>query len=150
MDEADDHESRAVEGETYLEGKLRAVRVIGEGGMGRVVEVVHTLTEHHRALKTLRGPLAHDPRAVKRFLREASAAGRIGNPHIVEIFDAGYLASGEPYLLMELLDGATLLDWIDASAPSWVALLDVFVQACDALEAAHAAGVVHRDLKPEN
>jgi serine/threonine-protein kinase len=73
------------------------IRQIGLGGMGAVYEVEHTLTKHRRALKLLHAEMAAIPAIVTRFLREASAAGHIGNPHVVETFDAGQLDDGEPY-----------------------------------------------------
>src|SRR6185369_14976138 len=93
---------------SVLGGKLKVIRRIGAGGMGSVYEVEHTLTKHRRALKLLSDELSIIPSIVTRFLREASAAGHIGNPHVVETFDAGVLDTGEPYIVMELLEGETL------------------------------------------
>jgi eukaryotic-like serine/threonine-protein kinase len=136
---------------TLVAGKLRVVREIGAGGMGAVYEVEHELTKHRRALKVLHPSAAQTPSVVERFLREASAAGRVGNSHIAETFDAGKLESGDPYLLMELLDGETLdqqLQRQGAIDPGELA--DLIYQACEGVQAAHDAGIVHRDLKPEN
>jgi serine/threonine-protein kinase len=134
-----------------LAGKLRIVRQLGMGGMGAVYEVEHELTRHRRALKLLHPQMAGIPSVVERFLREASAAGRIGNRHIVETFDAGLLDSGEPYIVMELLTGKTLAEVLEQRGPLPLErACDVLAQACDAVSAAHAAGIVHRDLKPEN
>jgi serine/threonine-protein kinase len=136
---------------TVLGGKFKVIRRIGAGGMGSVYEVEHTITKHHRALKLLSEEMAALPAIVTRFLREASAAGRIGNPHVVETFDAGVLESGEPYIVMELLEGRTLADYIGERGSLGVAeTCDLLIQACDGIEAAHAAGIIHRDLKPEN
>ncbi|HVY29241.1 MAG TPA: serine/threonine-protein kinase [Polyangiaceae bacterium] len=136
---------------TLIAGKLRIVRALGIGGMGTVYEVEHELTRHRRALKLLHPEFASNSQAVARFLREASAAGRIGSEHIVETFDAGSLETGEPYLVMEMLDGRSLADLLEehgrvpeANAIDWVA------QACDGLQAAHDAGIIHRDIKPDN
>jgi serine/threonine-protein kinase len=136
---------------TLVAGKLRIVRALGIGGMGTVYEVEHELTRHRRALKLLHAEFATNSQAVARFLREASAAGRIGSPHIVETFDAGLLDTGEPYLVMEMLDGRSLADLLEEhgrvteqNAIDWVA------QACDGLQAAHDAGIIHRDIKPDN
>ena len=119
--------------------------------MGAVFEVEHEITRHRRALKLLHAQMAAMPAVVERFLREASAAGRIGNPHIVETFDAGRLESGEPYIVMELLKGKTLADLLSESGPLEIrTACDLLIQACDAVHAAHVAGIVHRDLKPEN
>ncbi len=91
------------------------------------------------------------PEAVSRFLREASAAGRIGSRHIVETFDAGQLPSGEPYLVMELLRGETLADRLEREGALPIdAALEIVRQAAIGIHAAHEAGIVHRDLKPEN
>jgi serine/threonine-protein kinase len=131
--------------------RFRIVRRLGQGGMGAVYEIVHEVTLHRRALKLLHAEWAQRADAVERFLREASAAGRIGNPHIVETFDAGRLPTGEPYLVMELLDGRNLADELaDKGVMPLGELVEIMKQACDGVQAAHDAGIVHRDLKPEN
>jgi serine/threonine-protein kinase len=132
-------------------GKLRVVRTVGFGGMGVVYEVEHELTKHRRALKVLHARAAQQPGVLERFFREASAAGRIGNAHVAEAFDAGRLESGEPYLLMELVEGETLdqrLRRQGVLGPGELA--EIVCQACEGVQAAHEAGIVHRDLKPEN
>jgi serine/threonine protein kinase len=136
---------------TLIAGKLRLIRTLGAGGMGVVYEVEHEITKHHRALKVLHAYAAEQPGVVERFLREASAAGRVGNAHVAETFDAGKLDSGEPYLLMELLDGETLDQLLQRSGPLDAGLLcNLIHQACEGVHAAHEAGIIHRDLKPEN
>jgi serine/threonine protein kinase len=135
---------------SVLAGKFRILRVLGEGGMGAVYEIEHELTKHRRALKLLHPEMAQVSSVVERFLREASAAGRVGNPHIVETFDAGVLDTGEPYLVMELLRGEPLSYRI-ARGPMFLPdVIDIMGQACVGIAAAHAAGIVHRDLKPDN
>ena len=132
-------------------GKLRVIRALGAGGMGAVYEVEHEITKHRRALKILHPSVAQSPTYVARFLREASAAARIGNPHIAETFDAGRLDTGEPYLLMELLDGETLDGRVKRAGALEVGeVAELVGQACEGIAAAHDAGIVHRDLKPEN
>lgn len=136
---------------SLLEGKFRIVRVLGAGGMGAVYEITHELTKHRRALKLLHPELSLRRDVVERFLREASAAGRIGHPNIAETFDAGWLSTGEPYLVMDLLQGRTLEAHLEASGGLPLGeLAHVGAQLCAAIAAAHAAGIVHRDLKPEN
>jgi eukaryotic-like serine/threonine-protein kinase len=136
---------------TLIAGKLRLIRTLGAGGMGIVYEVEHEITKHHRALKVLHAYAAEQPGVVERFLREASAAGRVGNAHVAETFDAGKLDSGEPYLLMELLDGETVDHLLQRSGPLDPGILsDLIHQACEGVQAAHEAGIIHRDLKPEN
>jgi len=134
---------------SLFQGKLRVVRPLGEGGMGKVYEVEHELTKHRRALKVLHPGASAD--AVARFVREASAAARIGSPHVAETFDAGRLAGGEPYLLMELLEGETLEQRLRRRGPLDPGELATLIhQACEGVQAAHDAGIIHRDLKPEN
>jgi serine/threonine-protein kinase len=135
---------------TVLAGKFRVVRCLGQGGMGSVYEIEHELTKHRRALKMLHAAMANIPGVVERFLREASAAGRVGNPHIVETFDAGTLEGGEPYIIMEMLKGCPLTDKIGQGPMSVSEVVDLIGQACDGVQAAHDAGIVHRDLKPDN
>jgi eukaryotic-like serine/threonine-protein kinase len=133
-----------------LAGKFRIIQLLGEGGMGAVYEIEHEITKHRRALKTLHAAMAAMPSIVERFLREASAAGRVGNPHITETFDAGVLETGEPYLVMELLRGEPLSARIARGRLLVHEVVDLIGQACVGVAAAHAAGIVHRDLKPDN
>jgi len=132
-------------------GKLEVIRKIAGGGMGAVYEVEHKLTKHRRALKVLHKSQAMNRRYVERLLREASVAGRLDTPYVVETLDAGMLEDGAPYLLMELLRGVPLLDLIEREAPMDASrTVRIISQVCEGMAAAHAAGIVHRDLKPEN
>ena len=134
---------------SLIAGKFRVVRELGVGGMGAVYEVEHELTKHRRALKVLRPGASGD--VVARFVREASAAARIGSAHVAQTFDAGRLDDGSPYLLMELLEGETLEDRLLRAGPIAPGeLADLLHQACEGVHAAHLAGIVHRDLKPGN
>lgn len=126
-------------------------RVIGAGGMGAVFEAEHVFTKRTGALKLLHQSVAALPEVVERFVREASAAGRIGNPHIVETIDAGELDTGEPYIFMELLSGMPLSELIRVRHRlPFEEALEIAAQAAEGLAAAHEAGIVHRDIKPEN
>lgn len=135
---------------TVLAGKFRVVSLLGEGGMGAVYQIEHEITKHRRALKLLHKSMAEMPSVVERFLREASAAGRVGNPHIIETFDAGVLDTGEPYLVMEILRGEPLSARIARGPMPVLEVVDLVGQACGGVQAAHDAGIVHRDLKPDN
>ena len=88
----------------------------------------------------------------RRFVREVTAAGRLsGHPHVIDLYDAGTLADGRPYLVMELCPAGSLNDALRRHGPMGAARVrDIGVRICDALAAAHAAGVLHRDIKPGN
>lgn len=134
-----------------LLGKLEVIRKIGGGGMGVVYEVEHRLTGHRRALKVVHAKYADRPRFMKRLLREAKVAGKLQTPYVVETFDAGRLEDGSAYVLMELLEGRSLYELVQAEgrlAPRRLAA--IMSQVAEGMAVAHAAGIVHRDLKPEN
>jgi len=134
-----------------LGGKYQLRRVLGSGGMGTVYEVEHLLTHQRGALKLLRREYARIEPVVRRFLREASAAGRIGSPHIVQTYDAGELDTGQPYIFMELLEGEPLRGLLDRRGRlTFDEACTLVAQAAAGLGAAHAAGIVHRDIKPDN
>jgi serine/threonine-protein kinase len=136
---------------TLLAGKFRIESLLGAGAMGAVYAIHHELTRHKRALKLLHPEARVVPDLVRRFLNEASAAGRAGNAHLVETFDAGTLPTGEPYVVMELLEGETLgarLARERVLDPPVAA--EIVAQAAEGIDAAHRVGIVHRDLKPDN
>jgi serine/threonine-protein kinase len=131
--------------------KFQLLRLLGAGGMGAVFEAEHLLTKRIGALKLLHGHYAQIPEVVERFTREASAAGRIQNPHIVETFDAGRLDSGQPYIFMELLQGTALDALLEArGALPFAEAIGICAQATAGLAAAHRSGIIHRDIKPAN
>lgn len=136
---------------TLLAEKFRIERQLGAGAMGAVYEIHHELTRHRRAIKLLHPSARMVPELVRRFLNEASAAGRAGNPHLVETFDAGTLPTGEPYVVMELLEGEALSELLKREGPLDVrTAAELVAQAAEGLAAAHAVGIVHRDVKPDN
>lgn len=136
---------------TMITDRLMVVRRLGAGGIGEVYEVEHKFTKHRRAIKVLHAKFRRDTDVVERFLREASAAGRIGNPHIVETFDAGHLVDGSPFIVMEFLAGKPLSDVLRWNGRLEVGLAAaVMSQVCAGVQAAHDAQIVHRDLKPDN
>jgi serine/threonine-protein kinase len=135
----------------FVTDRLVVVRQLGKGGLGTVYEVEHRFTKHRRAVKVLHPQFRRDENVVERFLREASAASRIGNPHIVETYDAGYLDDGSPFIVMELLSGRALNELLkDKGQLSPADASGLLSQVCDAVQAAHDANIIHRDLKPEN
>jgi len=132
-------------------GNYKIVRVIGEGGMGTVYLAEHPMIGKRVAVKMLRPDLGTDPGLVSRFFQEARSVNEIRHPNIVDISDFGKTDDGHVYLVMELLEGRSLRDRLNAEGA--LPLLDVVTicrQVCDALAAAHRVGIVHRDLKPDN
>jgi serine/threonine-protein kinase len=141
----------SLEAGQVVDDKYRIVRLIGAGGMGAVYEGVNISIHRRVAIKVLNTTAAMNDDLVARFEREAQAAGRIGNDHILEVLDLGRLPSGDRYMVMEYLDGETLLDRMERQGKlSPDQILPLACQFLSALSAAHAAGIIHRDLKPEN
>lgn len=135
---------------TFVAGRYRVTRLLGQGTMGEVWEAVHSLTERAVALKVLvDGASSLEARA--RILREARACGRIQHRNVIEVFDVGEVEDGRPFLVMPLLTGQTLEEHIDTRGPmSEDEALSVCLGVARALVAAHDLGIVHRDLKPAN
>jgi serine/threonine protein kinase len=137
----------ALVGETY-----QIVRVVGEGGMGRVYEARHLrLKERRFAVKCLHADLARNAEMAARFLREAESASSIKHDNVVDVFDVHHLPDGTPYLVGEFLEGEELADYVAKRGPLEPRhAAKVARQVCNALTAAHERGIVHRDMKPEN
>ncbi len=137
-------------GQTLL-GKFRVESMIGQGGMASVWRGTHLATGRRIAVKILDDRFLGNARVVERFGREARAASAVQHESIVDVLDLDRTEAGEPFLVMEFLDGETLAERIERkgrlSEAELVAIADPLL---DALHAAHQAGVVHRDLKPDN
>jgi serine/threonine protein kinase len=135
-----------------LDGSYEVLRVIGEGGMGRVYEARHTRLHTKRfAVKLLHHELARQPEVVTRFQREAEAASVLTHPNVVGVYDVNTSADGRPYIVAELLQGEELGNYLERVAKlPVVEAVHIVRQVCHALGAAHAHGIVHRDVKPEN
>ncbi|MFO0553468.1 MAG: protein kinase [Polyangiaceae bacterium] len=136
---------------TVLKSKYRLDRIIGQGGMATVYAGVELASGRPVAIKVLKPELAQSKPAVARFLREARSAARVTSEFIAKVYDVDQLESGEPFIAMELLEGEDLGMLLERAGkiPYWVAT-NFILQACDAVRAAHAAGIVHRDIKPSN
>src|SRR6476661_4680092 len=134
-----------------LGGAYRITRLIGQGGMGAVYEGVQLRLERRVAVKLMARELSANAEAIARFRREAEVTSQLGHPHIVQVFDFGEAPTGEPYLVMEFLEGEDLEKRIarvgKMSAP---AASHIIRQVSSALGATHAKGIIHRDLKPAN
>jgi serine/threonine-protein kinase len=134
-----------------IDDRYEVVRLLGEGGMGAVYEVRHRVIGRRFAMKFLPLDAARSRSAIARFRREAQAAGRLENENVVAALDVGTAPDGSPYLLLEYLDGEDLGALIRRVGRLPVAkAVDLVIQTCRGLRAAHAHGIVHRDLKPEN
>lgn len=146
---------QGAEGERLAPGARVASYVIerelAQGSFGTVYLARHGVLERRVAIKVLHRDLAGSAEIVERFVREARAVNRIRHPHIVDIHDFGSLPDGRPYHVMEMLDGDSLASFLAARGRLDEAeLLALFEPLCQALQAAHDAGVVHRDLKAGN
>ncbi|MFO0550656.1 MAG: protein kinase [Polyangiaceae bacterium] len=133
-----------------LDSRYVVEAAIGEGGMGVVYRGRHRLIERKVALKVLKGEYVKDKEIVERFILEAKTASGIGNPHIIDILDFGVLPDGCTYFAMEFLEGRALMDVILEGKIPPARVIDIGIQVCDGLSAAHARSIVHRDLKPDN
>ncbi|MFT3712559.1 MAG: protein kinase [Archangium sp.] len=132
-------------------GEYRVIAPLGSGAMGLVYRAEQPVIGRPVAIKVLKREFADDPAHARRFLEEARSVSAARHPGIVDIFSFGNLPTGEPYLVMELLEGAPLdqeLAEHGRMAPNDV--ITLLLPVLSALSAAHAAGIIHRDLKPAN
>jgi eukaryotic-like serine/threonine-protein kinase len=133
---------------SILAERFEIISALGKGGMSTVYKGRHLLMDRIVAIKLL---TASDVQSLKRFQLEAKLACNLSHHNIVTVFDFGVSSLGQPYLVMDYLEGKCLSDIIKTEGPMDVErALSIFIQACDALSYAHKRDVVHRDLKPSN
>jgi serine/threonine protein kinase len=134
-----------------LDNKYAVERIIGKGGTGYVIAAQHLRLQRRVALKFLRPEFANQPDLCRRFLREARAAARLTGNHVARILDADTLSTGQPYLVMEYLEGEDMAALLRRRGRLPISeAVGYVLQACQAVSEAHALRIVHRDIKPAN
>jgi len=132
-------------------GKLRIVRRIGAGGMGVVYEAIHLGLDRRVAVKVIHPQSSESSEARTRFFREARALALLESEHIVQVLDVDTLPEGDPYMVMEYLEGRDLKRELSKRGPLPVAeAVGYLIQASAGVATAHGAGIIHRDIKPAN
>jgi serine/threonine-protein kinase len=151
MPKEGDKKQYQIEPGSIIAGKYEVEREIGRGGMGRIVAARHQQLEERVALKFLMAPEDRAEEFNARFLREAQVTAKLRGAHVARTLDFGVTDHGDPFIVMEYLDGINLRELLRESGPLPIDVaVDYAMQACTGLAEAHRLHVVHRDLKPAN
>lgn len=136
---------------SILAEKYLIEKVLGKGGMAIVFKAKHLLMDRPVAIKMMLPEVARDATTVSRFQREAKNASVLRHPNVITIYDYGVSPEGQPFMVMDYLDGDSLEDVLERDGKLGVErAIKLLVQICDALGAAHQMGIIHRDIKPSN
>src|SRR5258708_1937491 len=136
---------------TVVRGKYQIVQKIGQGAMGTVYKALHLHFQEVRALKVIAAKLSSDKTFVKRFEQEAILARKLQHPNAVRVDDIDETEDGQPFIVMEYIEGENLRKVISATGPMPPMRVSAIIrQVAAALDAAHGLGIIHRDIKPEN
>lgn len=137
--------------DSIIDEKYRVISQLGIGGLGKVYKAEQLDLNRFAAIKVLHLSALQDNEHLLRFEREAKILATLQHPNIVQVYNVGHLEDGGPYMAMEFLEGKSL-DRLIASEPdiAWRRVLNIIIQACDAVAFAHSHGVIHRDIKPQN
>ncbi len=139
-----------------LDKKYQLTATVGQGGMARVFEAKHLGLAQSKAVKVLHDSISTDEIGIKRFLAEAEITASLKHKNIVNVSDTGVSPEGYRYIVMDMLTGESLDQWIDSTKPedkdaAYVEkLIPIMIDICGGLEAAHEKNIIHRDLKPSN
>lgn len=147
---AQDSGTSSFEPGSFIAQRYRVLEKIGEGGMGQLYACLDTVLSREVAVKLMQRSLAAEPLVAERLMREAMLAAQLRR-HVAQVFDCGMLATGEPFIVMELLSGQDMYAVLRERGPLEPAdVCALMLQVCDGLAEAHEKGIIHRDLKPEN
>lgn len=136
---------------TVIDGRYLVGDRLGEGGMSVVFKATHVAMKAVRAIKIMHTRLLSDEQSVRRFIQEAQAASNLHHPNVITIYDTGITERSEPYIVMDCLSGPSLSELLKRELVlERERAIDIFIQICNGLAAAHEVGIVHRDLKPSN
>ncbi len=136
---------------TVIGDRYKVLSLLGKGGMGSVYRAQHTALGKLQAIKILKQSALENNTALNRFDIEAKAASSLNHPNLVSVHDYGLTAESAPYLVMDFVEGVSLLDvLVRDGALNSALVIELFEQICDGLAYAHSQGVVHRDIKPSN